>query len=548
MPVNPLKRVRQFKKESERVASSDSETAFAKNAPWQSSPMSWGNPYGLDEDGFALSIPTGVKKESQLYKYLQELCWRSFCENPQVRTSVLDNVGRMAGRGFKVSSADTDLTEVLNEIELDPRNRLKQFWAKFCGRAEIEGELFLVCTIHPDGFIEVDFRDPGTLGGVRSDTGIFCLESKPSMPLVYQFTDPSGKKKEHIPSIFALRYPDALEAMLKEKSNTIALNLLGSSKNPNKVYKPFGGFYRFVIAWDRGMMTQRNISYLRTVLKWINLYENLKLYEIDHKKSAGSFLWTVSFDDAKAFRIWNTLTPEQQKATGLMKPKAPGSTVILPPGANLTAQGPTLPKISDADTDIMAMVTSGLNTTADIALGTQNSTYAAAKSSRGPMTDRIQDSVTWWEHFLRYDFWASIFWVKQQMGLLPSKFKVRKCVGFKNKEPQFKRVEVQPEELIDFAFPTSAMADMESTVKSLLGVKHGALPDVLGIPYDEVARRLGFGNYEDLRRRLAEETDQYPDLLTAVDQEGTTSSDEPAEGDPNASESRQENNPGSQQQ
>ena len=39
------------------------------------------------------------------------------------------------------------------------------------------------------------------------------------------------------------------------------------------------------------------------------------------------------------------------------------------------------------------------------------------------------------------------------------------------------------------------------------------MPDVLGIPNEEIAKRLGLGNYAKLRQQHALESRDYPDLL-----------------------------------
>jgi hypothetical protein len=61
----------------------------------------------------------------------------------------------------------------------------------------------------------------------------------------------------------------------------------------------------------------------------LNYYENLKKYEIDHKKSAGAYLWIVTMEDPRAFRAWLALTDEQKRKTGIAAKKTPGSTLVL---------------------------------------------------------------------------------------------------------------------------------------------------------------------------------------------------------------------------
>lgn len=476
-----------------------------------------------DEDGFLVHIPSGIKKQSRIYKYLQEQCWSKFCDNPQVRTSIIDTMGRLSGFGFGTHSEIPEIQDTIDLLMDDPRNRLHSFLPKFLARAEIEGELFLVFTVHRDGFIEIDFRDPGTLGGAYTDSGILTLQRKPTMPVVYCFeesVDMDGNRvpKEQIPSIFVARYPELIEQLQKELGDKtrIALDkkLLDENRDTSTpIFKPFNGYYRFVVQWDKGFMTKRNLSHLRTVIKWVNLYESLKMYEIDHKRSSGSYLWTFSFKDTTSYKIWASLSDEERKRTGIMQKKTPGGTIILPPGMELQATNPNLPKISDSDTDIINMVGSGLNTTTSMMMGTEDSTYAAAKSSSGPMSDRIRDNIALWERFLRYDLWDNLFFLRQKMGLLKESFSVKRCTGFDKKKPKFTNVKVSAHKLIDFSFPYSDLANLENLTKAYLGVKHGSMADVLGIPRDEIVKRLGFGNYAKLRQQHAVEEEDYPGLL-----------------------------------
>lgn len=479
-----------------------------------------------DADGFRIHIPGGIKKQSRIYKYLQEQCWQKFCDNPQVRTSIIDTMGRLAGFGFGTHSEISEVQDAVDWIVDDPRNRLHTFLPKYLARSEIEGELFLVFTVHPDGFIEIDFRDPGTVGGVWTDSGILTLTRKPTMPIVYCFeaaTDMDGNQvpREQIPSIYVARYPELLRELAREagtgKRSPLDMSLVNKNKSRNPAYRPFNGYFRFVVQWDKGFLTKRNISHLRTVIKWVNLYESLKMYEIDHKRSSGAYLWSVTFEDTTAYKIWASMSDEERAMTGIMKDKTPGGTIILPPGMTLTATNPNLPKISDADSDIINMVGSGLNTTTSMMMGTEDSTYAAAKSSSGPMSDRIKDNIAWWENFLRFDLWDNVFFILSSMGKLPATFKREECIGFTNKKPKFRMVDKPLRKLIGFSFPYSDLANIETLTKAYLGVKHGSMPDVLGIPNEEIAKRLGLGNYAKLRQQHALESRDYPDLLRVDD-------------------------------
>ena len=458
---------------------------------------------------------------------LQQACWNKFNENPQVGTAVKGQVGRLAGFGFEVSCEIQEIQDTLEETDLDQRNRLYTFWPKYVARSIIEGELFLCLTVHTDGFVEVDFIDPSNITGGGED-GIIYHPSKATMPLFYYVKqENTSDSSVLVPSIFIARYPElAKEAA---KSTGYMDNLTKSSRSANNKYKKVGGFNRFIVAWDKGFVTKRNVSHLRTILEWLNHYENLKKYEIDHKKSAGSYLWIVTIEDPKAFRAWLSLTPAEIAKTGIMAKKTPGGTLVMPPGMKIECKNPSLPNISESDTDIFHMVTSGLNEPEDVTSGQSKGTFASVKSSRGPMNDRIADEVNAFEKFLRHDFYGGIFFLKNAVVNYPATFNQRVAVDFKNQEPVFKNVKKRPELLLSIGFPTSTTNDAEGTARAFLGVKHGSTYETLGIPNEEIAKKLGFGNYRKLRLQHATEMERYPELALSVDQAAIADKNNPTD-------------------
>ncbi len=470
-----------------------------------------------DADGFPV---TNVIQNLGDRETLQQTCWNKFNTNPHVGTAVRGQVGRLTGLGFEVTSENQEIQDAVKETELDPRNRLYSFWSKYVGRAIIEGELFLCLTVHPDSFVEVDFIDPSNIAGGGED-GILYHPFKATLPLFYYVTPPDSQNNANqrgamlVPSIYIAYYPDLIKEA--EKVSGFNKNLLKDSEGGSK-YNRLGKYKRFIVAWDRSFITRRNISYLRTILEWLNHYETLKKYEIDHKKSAGAYLWVVTMEDPKAFRTWLSLTDEERRKTGIMAKKTPGSTLILPPGMSLTAHNPKLPAISEGDTDILHMVTSGLNEPEDVATGQSKGTFASVKASRGPMSDRTSDEIAYFERFLRYDFYRAVFFLKSKMGKFPEEFSVKEAVDYNDdQEPIFKKVKKKPEELIDISFPVSEVIDAEARARAFLGVKHGSVYDTLGIPNIEIAKKLGFGNYRRLRLLRETEVKKYPELAPPVD-------------------------------
>jgi hypothetical protein len=480
--------------------------------PWQYDPESsskYKDPDGFDAD---------EKDTAASRKELQEACWAKFNKNPFVGTSIRGIVGRLTGYGFEICSDIKEIQSVITQTEYDWRNRLYNYWRQFVGRSMIEGELFLCLTLWADGFVEVDFLDPATIEGGDGNTsdGIIYHPNKSLLPLIYIVSRSDGQR-DFIPSVFVARSPGLLRDVDK---SLIDQERLYQNWKPGTKYRKLGGFYRFVVSWDRGFLTRRNVSYLRTIISWLNHYENLKKYEIDHKKSSGAYLWKVTITDAKAFKLWLALSDEDRRKTGIMAKKTPGSTIVLPPGMDMLVTNPQLPKISEADTDILHLITGGLDEPEDIATGQSKGTYASVKASRGPMSDRTSDEIAYFDRFLKFDFYGSIFYLRSAVTDFPTEFSVRQAVDFdRNQKPIFKNVKYPPEHLIDVNYPTSEVIDIESRAKGYLGVKHGSTNKTLGVANETIAKKMGIGNYKRERLKAATEEDKFPQLQDEVDQE-----------------------------
>jgi hypothetical protein len=490
----------------------------------------------VDEDGFTV----GYSKDDTALgrKQLQDECFRRFHRNPQVNTSVRDMVGRITGLGFRTSSGLWQIQKEIDKTERDPRNRLYHFWPKFVGRTLIEGELFLLISVHPDGFCEVDFVDPSAINGAYSKdgSGIVWHPKKTLFPLFYCVTpinyDGTMAQEELIPSINIARYPSLLSTALPSYIN---ISKAKNSASRKKVYGEIGGYFRFVVHYEKGFMTRRAVSYLRTTIEWLNHYENLKKYEIDHKKSSGAYAWVFKFDDIKAFRLWMALTEDEKRQTAIGAKITPGSRLILPPGMTVEPVSPQLSSIKDQDTDILSMVITGLNQPEDVLTGSSKAPFASVKASRGPMSDRTSDEIAYFDRWLKYDFWSAIFFLKSKVGSFPSFFLQKEAVGFdEEQEPIVEKVRRAPEELIDITYPVSDSIEYETKARAFLGVKHGPLSETIGVPKAEVARRLGFGGYARLRLEKATEDEQYPELLYAAGVDAETIQ-ETAEGEPGKS-------------
>lgn len=488
--------------------------------PWQPAVNSVDASKIKDADGFDLMSggATGKEIDKWTHQQSQTECWRMFHRNPQVNTSVRGITGRIVGWGFNTSSMIQEVQAVIDETCLDWRNRLYNFMPKYITRANVEGELFLILTVHANGFIEVDFLDPSRIkDSGDDDSGIIFHPRKDTLPVFYSISNRDNSQMvEQIPSVFVARDPSIVKAV-------VGHNDYQRDKQPVAAgaYKKIGGFNRFVVAWEKGLITRRAISYLRTTIEWLNHYEQLKKYEIDHKKSSGAYAWVFSFVDVKAFKLWVGLSDAERAKTGMMQTIVPGARLFLPPGIEIKAVTPQLPKISDTDTDILEMAASGMNEPRDTMTGTAKGTYGGIQASRGPMSDRTSDEIAYFDRWWKYDFWGSVFFLKAAMGGMKDRYRVAEAVGFKNRKPVFGKVWKKPEQLVDVDYPISESIDYEARAKGLMGTKHGPLTETLGFAKQAVSQRLGIGGYGRQRLQKATEDELFPELIYTQDDEAT---------------------------
>lgn len=470
----------------------------------------------VDDEGFPIK-GTGSSLEDLLLNIpdLQRECWKKYNTNPQISTAISDNAGTVCGKGFSLSSPYSDVRKLIKDIVFDSRNRLFSNFKKFYTRSDVEGELFLSFTAHKDGFVEIDFMHPERL------EKIYYHPSKSTLPLFYAFkiteTTEMGEKEKivHIPSIYVFEFPELVSVM--EKMSEWKNHPDRAYRKNTRLFKKTSGFQTFIVCWDKALFTERNVSQMSTTIEWANHYENLKRYEIDHKRSSGAYLWTITFEDVKAFKRWLALSEEDKAKTGIMQRKTPGGTLVLPPGMKLEVKNPQLSKISESDTDILHMITSGLNKPEDMITGQSNGTYGSVKASRGPESDRNNNRKFDWEIFLRHDFFKFVFLINSKFTNLKVVRKEEVVEDFKDGKPIFGKEEFPVWETMEITFPASEVSDLESAVKAMMGVKHGSLSDTLGIPLSTISERLGLPNYRTLRAKHEIEKKKYPELVIASD-------------------------------
>ena len=526
--------VRNKEIEQSLVEMPDEELAELKfSMPWQYDSSDVTKRY-RDSDGFIESLFGGKEDTATTRSEIQTLCWSKFHMSPYVNTAIRGLMGRLTGFGFRSTSSNYEIQLEIERTEQDWRNRLYTFWPKYVARRYIEGELFISTTIHEDGFVEIDFIDPAAITqGGDDDSGIIFHPTKTTMPLYYNI-DIGGSLAMQVPSIYLAKFPDLRRAVDGgiSKHPSFDTKLQAGIRSGKKIYKSLGGYTTFMMSWDAGLITKRAASYMRTILVWLNHYENLKKYEIDHKKSSGAYLWIFKIENPRDFKTWMALSDVDRKKTGITTVKTPGSSLVLPPGMTVECVNPNLTSIRDEDTDIKELVGAGLNEPEDVMTGSSKGTFASVKSSRGPMSDRTSDEVAYFERFLKYDFWAVVFFLKAAVGKFKPFFEVNEAIDFDSKqEPIFKKIKRRPEELIDIEFPVSETISFEERARAFLGVKHGPISETLGIPNSTVAKRIGVSGYGRARLEKATEDEKYPKLVyeMGVDTEAVQ---EKAEGEP----------------
>ncbi len=129
--------------------------------------------------------------------------------------------------------------------------------------------------------MEVDFMSPSSLKDV------YLPPFKQTLPLLYEFNvvsdanNPEISSTKQIPSIYVSEFKGLAEEM--EKLSAFDKTKILRKKSKSGIWKKTNGYQSFIIAWDKGLFTKRNVSSMRTTIEWANHYENLKRYEIDHK-------------------------------------------------------------------------------------------------------------------------------------------------------------------------------------------------------------------------------------------------------------------------
>lgn len=477
-------------------------------------------------DGVFANISDG--DNPRLLEALRAECNRLFNRNPFIKTAVSDLTGVLVGDGFRMYSDNQKVSTAVDSITKDVRNDLYINIRKYVTERSINGELFLCLSCESaEQFVHTDFVHPDMIAGCgQKGCGIIFHPSKTRFPLVYEVQQRSGESLQ-IPSINIAHNPSILKDVEKKYSNYLAemgydKKKLEMSKAPGEKFKNVGGYGRFIVEWDGERVADRTVSYLLSVIIWANLYILLKSIEIDHKRACANYAWVIETESEEAWSLWMQMSKEDQDMTGLLGPKEPGCTMVAPPGFKVSLKSNQLPQIKESDSDILELITSGLNIPSDVLTGTSSGkNFGSVKASRGPWSDRIVDAQHVFKTFLRDRYWRSVFVLLTKVYGFPSAFSVEEPVDFKDGEAVWKAVKREPYELVSFSMPVFSAGELSELRSLYLGVKSGSLDDALGVSRALIARKLGISDYkgELLRHALEEKKYPKPTKLGASDYE-----------------------------
>ena len=456
-------------------------------------------------------------------KRINSEAWKKFNENPFVRRSINDVVGRVTGEEFGFFSRVRDIQEWMNTIIYDVRNELYKAWDGYVARKLVETELFLALTIdETDGFVEVDVVEPGLIDGTTDfcTGGIVTHPTKTTLPIYYnvKLTDTNGYNKDVlIPSIYTAYLPNIEESVAGK------LNGLGTPPKASKEVKAKTKgklkYRTYIVSWHHGIREIiRTVSDLRTIFEPLEDYKEAKKWRFEYMKALCSYFIFYEFEDVKSWLRWLALTDEQKRSTGLGQPLRPADKLFLPPGVKGTIQNPQIPSLSGQDEDLLKMISSGMRQPYDMLSGDlKGPTYASVKGSRNPYLDYISDLRNTAEQFFVHDFWKAVFYIKACFDKSYSQYKIKEVVGFKNKKEVSETVTYKPEQLIDAVFPQSSSVDVQSVANAMLGSKRGSLSYHLGISKEMIANRLGINNFYGALLKGATERANIPEDLLPED-------------------------------
>lgn len=448
------------------------------------------------------------KGKSPNWRDLQKKCWELYRTFGPVSAAINSKADYTTGHGFSVYSPVLDIRTQLNDIFYSYRNRLYATINGWTIRMLAEGELFLLLAFDDEGKVTVRCLEPERIGkGTRND-GLLTNPDDVTHTLFYEHYY-TKQDSELIPDISVAFNPDILKEVKVKDIEGYDEKKTERSKGKGGKFGKVGGFRRFILHWKNltGINEyKRDLSVISTVLEAIHLYWNAIKWQLDHKKAQCAYTNVVGFEDSPqgriAYSLWKSLSEDERKATGLTGALTPGSTVFLLPGMTFEVKAPQLAKLEGENQDLINVAGAGVRSPQDLFQGqASGATYASLKASRSPLEVEIKNTQYKLSNFMRYEFLRACFTVASKVSSFPEFFPKEDIQEFREGNPVFVTVQVEPIELVELTFPEVSFEEkIEGKAGAYLGSKHAGLRSI-GISDRKIAEKMGVS---DLARQRAE--------------------------------------------
>lgn len=448
------------------------------------------------------------KGKSPNWRELQKKCWELYRTFGPISAAVNSKADYTTGYGFSVYSPVLDIRLWLHDAFYSYRNRLYASLTGWTIRMLAEGELFLLLVFDEEGKATVRVFEPERIGKGSKNDGLLTNPDDVTHTLFYEYFY-TRQDSELIPDISIAFNPEILKTVNLKGIEGYEEAKTTRSKGAGNKFKNVGGFRRFIIHWKNltGIHEyKRDLSVISTVLEAIHLYWNAIKWQLDHKKAQCAYTNVVGFQDSPqgriAYSLWKSLSEAERKATGLTGALTPGSTVFLLPGMTFEVKAPQLAKLEGENQDLINVAGAGVRSPQDLFQGqASGSTYASLKASRSPLEVEIKNTQYKLRNFLLYEFLRACFLVASRVGSFPETFKKEDVAEFKDGNPVFKTIDVDPIEMVELTFPEITFEDkLEGVAGAYLGSKHTGIRSI-GISDKRIAEKMGIG---DLARQRAE--------------------------------------------
>lgn len=495
--------------------------SFSAMAPWQ------GNTVIFSTNPLAEVNPTDKESKGNNAKWREQqvACWELFRSFGPINAAISSKADSVAGSGFDAYSDNLEIKAFLKELLYGHHNRIDMRATGWMIRMLAEVETFLLLSIEEPPKIKGKRKSPlipekpritiRTLEpsrvGEGSETGLILNPYDSTQTLFYNYKSSAGD--EIIPDINIAYNPD-LEKLVTTKLGDGSK--LKNSKGSGPLYKDIK-YRRFIIHWKNltGILEyERDTPAIASVLEFANLYKNAVKWDLDFKKAQSAYALVFKFDDTPAGkilgRLWEVMTDEEKKKTGLTNPLKPGDRLFLKPGMSLEVKSPQLQKLSGSNQDLIDLVGAGARTPMDLFQGQASGMpYAQVKASRSPLEMEI-DNLQWkFGNFFKYSLLRACFYIESVINNFPDTFQTTDISEMVDGKPKEETVNVEPIELVNLTFPLIKFeSDPLQKVQAYLGTQNGGMRQI-GMSEEDIFKSMGVRDYSRQKRKKILEEMQY---------------------------------------